>query len=68
MITIKTIDDNNAEINIPKGTKNTTILLGIEMLIEALMEEQSSSNLTIDDLLYDLKIIYLRDKGGNNEK
>lgn len=67
MITIKTIDDNNAEINIPKGTKNTTILLGIEMLIEALLE-QSSVNLTIDDLLDDLKRIYLRDNGGNNEK
>ncbi len=67
MITIKTIDDNNAEINISKGTKHTTILLGIEMLIEALME-QSSANLTIDDLLDDLKRIYLRDNGGNNEK
>ena len=67
MITIKTIDDNNAEINIVKGTKHTTILLGIEMLIEALMEE-SSDNLTIDDLLDDLKRIYLRDNGGNNEK
>jgi hypothetical protein len=67
MITIKTIDDNNAKINIPKGTKHTTILLGIEMLIEALME-QSSANLTIDDLLEDLKRIYLRDNGGNNEK
>ena len=67
MITIKTIDDNNTEINIPKGTKHTTILLGIEMLIEALME-QSSANLTIDDLLDDLKRIYLRDNGDNNEK
>lgn len=67
MITIKTIDDNNVEINIPKGTKHTTILLGIEMLIESLIE-QSSVNLTIDDLLDDLKRIYLRDNGGNNEK
>lgn len=67
MITIKTIDDNNAEINISKGTKHTTIILGIEMLIESLIE-QSSGNLTIDDLLEDLKRIYLRDNGGNNEK
>ena len=67
MIKIKTIDDNNVEINIQKGTKHTTILLGIEMLIEALME-QSSANLTIDDLLDDLKRIYLRDNGDNNEK
>lgn len=65
MITIKMIDDNNAEINIPKGTKHTTILLGIEMLIEAVME-QSIINLTIDDLLDDLKWIYLRDNGGKN--
>ena len=66
MITIKTIDDNNAEINISKGTKHTTILLGIEMLIEALME-QSSANLTIDDLLDDLKRIYIKDNGDKNE-
>ena len=65
VITIKTIDDNNAEINIPKGTKHTTILLGIEMLIEVLLE-QSSGNLTIDDLLDDIKRIYLRDNGGKN--
>lgn len=65
VITIKTIDDNNAEINIPKGTKHTTILLGIEMLIESLIE-QSSGNLTIDDLLDDIKRIYLRDNGGKN--
>lgn len=35
------------------------------MLIEALLE-QSSANLTIDDLLDDLKRIYLRDNGGKN--
>ena len=67
MITIKTIDDNTAEINISKGTRHTTIFLGIEMLIEALMKE-SSGNLTIDGLLEDLKRIYLRGNGGNNEK
>lgn len=60
MITIKTIDNNNAELIIAKGTPHTTMLLGIEMLIEALMEE---TNDNIDDLLQDLKRIYIRDKG-----
>lgn len=58
MITIKEIDKNNAEIKIDKGTSHITILLGIEMLIEALIE---SSNINIDYLLTDLKRIYLRD-------
>ena len=35
------------------------------MLIESLIE-QSSGNLTIDDLLDDIKRIYLRDNGGKN--
>lgn len=60
MITIKTIDNNNAELIVAKGTPHTTMLLGIEMLIEALIE-QSSANLNIDDLLQDLKRIYIRD-------
>ena len=60
MITIKTIDDNNAEINIPKGTKHTTILLGIEMLIEALME-QSSANLKAEyDANYETELESIR--------
>lgn len=60
MITVKTIDNNNAELHINKGTPHVTILLGIEMLIEELIK-QSGSNLNIDDLLYDLKRIYERD-------
>lgn len=59
MITIKDIDENNAELHIDKGTHNTTILLGIEMLIETLLD--SHKELNIDDLLEDLKRIYLRD-------
>ena len=58
MIIIKEIDKNNAEIKIDKGTSHITMLLGIEMLIEALIE---SSNINIDYLLSDLKRIYLRD-------
>lgn len=62
MITIKTIEDKygRAEINIKKGTPHTTMLLGCEMLIEALMKE-SSKNITIDFLLDELKRIYIRD-------
>ena len=58
MIIIKEIDKNNAEIKIDKSTSHITMLLGIEMLIEALIE---SSNINIDYLLSDLKRIYLRD-------
>ena len=65
MITIKTIDNNNAELHIEKGTNNTTILLGIEMLIEALLDTTDNN---IDDLLEDLKRIYIRDnKEKNND-
>lgn len=42
------------------------MLLGIEMLIEELIK-QSSTNLTIDDLLYDLKRIYERDNKMSEE-
>ncbi len=64
MITIKTIDENNAEINIKKGTSYTTMLLGIKMLIEVLLDECIANNLNIDDLLADLlKYIYQRDNG-----
>lgn len=66
MITIKTVDENNAELVVAKGTPHTTMLLGIEMLIEALIED-SSANLNIDDVLSDLKRIYLRDNEGKDE-
>lgn len=58
MIIIKEIDKNNVEIKIDKCTPHITMLLGIEMLIETLIE---SSNINIDYLLTDLKKIYLRD-------
>lgn len=60
MITIKTIDKNNAELIVAKGTPHTTMLLGIEMLIETLIKD-SSGNLNIDDVLADLKYSYERD-------
>lgn len=61
MITIKTTKDKwtEAEIKIDKNTPHTTMLLGIEMLIEALLKEVPEQN--IDDLLADIKRIYERD-------
>ena len=67
MITIKTIDKNNAELNIAKGTPHTTMLVGIEMLIEALIKD-SNANLKIDDLLADLRQIYERDNSKEDQK
>jgi hypothetical protein len=67
MITIKTVDKNNAELIIAPKTPHTTMLLGIEMLIEALIEN-SSANLNIDDVLSDLKRIYLRDNEVKDER
>lgn len=67
MITIKTIDKNNAELNVAKGTPHTTILLGIEMLIETLIKD-SSGNLNIDDVLEDLKYSYERDNNKEKQK
>ena len=59
MITIETIDENNAKLKIEKGTPSITILLGIEMLIETLIKDKP--DLTIDYLLEEIKRIYERD-------
>ena len=66
MIIIKTIDNDKAELRIDKGTPNTTILLGVEMLVEYIVN--SNDLMDIDFVLKELKRIYLRDNGGNNEK
>lgn len=64
MITIKSVKGENeyvsAEMHIAKGTPHITYLLGIEMLVEALLQ-QTSANLDIDKVLEDVKRIYLRD-------
>ena len=68
MITIKTdrrCKDGRINLKIAQSTPHTTILLGIEALIEALLEEVPTQN--IDDLLEDLRRIYIRDNGGNND-
>jgi len=63
MITIKTIDKNNAELLVEKGTPYLTMLLGIQMLIEELIKHGCCKN--IDELLADLKFTYERDNGVN---
>lgn len=67
MITIKTVEDEygKAELKIDKGTSHTTILLGIEMLIEALLNDVPEQN--IDDLLEDIRRIYIRDNEGEQK-
>lgn len=63
MITIKTIPESKygrAEIIIRKGTPHTTMLLGCEMLIEAILDE-CSETIDIDFVLQELKRIYERD-------
>lgn len=68
MITIKTIKGENeygsASLNIAQGTPHTTMLLGTEMLIEAILNEVPT--MTIDDVLHDLRRIYIRDNGGED--
>ena len=59
MIIIKPIDDNTAELHIEKGTPHFTYLLGIDMLIELILQQVPT--MTIDDVLTDLKRIYERD-------
>lgn len=64
MIIIKKTSDYNAECKIEKGTENITILLGAEMLIEHLVEVNGNN---IDDVLEDIKRIYMRDKEEENK-
>lgn len=66
MITIKNENDNDVSLNIEKATPYITMLLGIEMLIEVLINE-SNGNLDIDYVLEKLKRIYIRDNGVKNE-
>lgn len=64
MIRIKTdrrCKDCRVNVKIAQKTPHTTILLGIEMLIEALLNEVPEQN--IDDLLADIRRIYIRDNG-----
>jgi hypothetical protein len=57
MITIKDIGNTRAEIHIDKGTDYHVLLLGAEMLIEALVKEKGNK---FDDVMSDIKYIYER--------
>lgn len=59
MIEIKQTKDRDAVMTVKKGTKHTTMILGIEMLIECLLDERK--DMTIDDILDDVRRIYERD-------
>lgn len=65
MITIKTTTKDNAELIIKKGTPRVTMLLGLEMLVEAIIKE---TGYDIDFVLKEIKRIYERDNKGNGEK
>lgn len=65
MITITPTSNNSAELHIEKGTPHVAYLLGIEMLIEAILEQVPT--MSIDDVLADIKRIYIRDNGDGQE-
>lgn len=58
MIKIHTNKDDTVQINISKGTPHQEFILGLEMLIEVIIEE---TGMSIDDVLSDVKQIYERD-------
>lgn len=62
MKTIKIIqnDDGGVLLKAPKHTNFSTFILGIEMLIETLMADESFHG-DIDDILDDIRRIYVRD-------
>lgn len=66
MIEIKKTEDCDAVMTIKEGTPCKTILLGIEMLIETLLEILPT--MTVDDILDDVKRIYLRDNVSNRKE
>ena len=59
MITIQTIEEDKVELKIEPHTSHKELILGLEMLIEAIVNE---TNMNIDDVLEDVKRIYERDK------
>ena len=52
MITIKTTSKDNAELVIKKGTPFITMLLGIEMLVEALMKDSNINHFLPSSFCY----------------
>lgn len=60
MIKIKEEQDGKVSIRADKGTKWNTFIVGIELMIETLLDN-SKAHTTIDDVLADVKRIYERD-------
>lgn len=62
MKTIKIIqnDDGSVLLKAKKGVNLSTLIVGIEMLIETIMVDDSFQG-NIDDILDDVKRIYVRD-------
>lgn len=64
MIEIKEEQDGKVSIRADKGTKWNTFIVGIELMIETLLDN-SKAHTTIDDILADVKRIYERDRNEN---
>ncbi len=60
MIEIKEEQDGKVSIRANKGTKWNSFIVGIELMIETLLDN-SKAHTTIDDILADVKKIYERD-------
>ena len=62
MKTIKIIQNDNGEVLLKaeKGVNWSTLIVGIEMLIETIMDDDAFFG-NIDDILDDVKRIYVRD-------
>ena len=54
-------DDGKISLRAKKGIKWSTFITGIEMILEVL-KENAINEISIDDILDDIKRIYLRDK------
>ena len=54
-------EDGKISLRAKKGIKWSTFIAGIEMILEVL-KENAINEISIDDILDDIKRIYLRDK------
>ena len=57
--------EGGTNLRIPKGMPHISLLYGIEMIIEVVLKE-TNLNVSIDELLADVKELYIRDNGGEN--
>lgn len=66
MIEIKELQNGELSMKINKGTKWITFINGATMLVETIMENVKE-DVTIDDILDDIKRLYLKNNGDGNE-